>query len=366
MKRIIFPMFIESSKGGMQEIVLTLIDGLINAGYDCKMLTTKTSELVSSCSNRGIPCDTLRNTGGPVSILLLLGRFVRYILKNRNSLFIVNDIYTHVLMSMYFLPKKEIFVSHGGNYKERGKQFASNSGITFIIAKQYSFKRVSRFVAVSDSQRENLANNAKVKRSKITVIPNSIMPVRRAFIASNKTRLSMVGYIKPLKNQLEVLKSLSLLKEEGFDVCLNIFGSISNSEYFNQLETYIRENKLENDVKFWGYVDNKELIYSNTDILISASFHEGFGLTLVEAMSCGVPTIAYIGAEGPATIIKNKKNGILVERNSYECYSEAVKLYIQNKLLTEIICKEAALDYEAHYNIKNMVEKYKFEIESYT
>ena len=358
-------MFIESSKGGMQEIVLTLMEGLIRSGYDCTMLTTQTSELISSCLSRGIPCDTLRSSNCRLAPLFLLGGFVRYIFKNRNSLFIVNDIYTHVLMSMYFLPKKEIFVSHGGNYKERGKQYASNSGITSIIARLYSFKRVSRFVAVSDTQKENLANNAKVNRSKITVIPNSILPVRRALIESNKTRLSMVGYIKPLKNQLEILKALSLLREEGFDVCLNIFGSISDSEYFNQLETYITENKLVDEVKFWGYIDNKELIYSNTDILISASFHEGFGLTLVEAMSCGVPTIAYRGAEGPASIINNNKTGILVERNSYECYSEAVKLYIQDKLLTENICKEAYLDYIANYNINKMVDKYKIEIERY-
>ena len=48
----------------------------------------------------------------------------------------------------------------------------------------------------------------------------------------------------------------------------------------------------------------------NSSILISTSLFEPFGLVIPEAMSCGLPVVAYDCPYGPASIITDGLNGI--------------------------------------------------------
>lgn len=366
MREIIFPMFINSSKGGMQEIVLNLLGELLKNGYHCRLLTTSNSELVDACLKHKIPCSTIKvKQGRLLSLIMLALGFIAFVFRHRHSLFIVNDIFSHILLSFYLLPKTEIFVSHGGDYKRSGKIYASNSGISAIIAKNYSFKRVDRFVAVSGTQKTNLITNAKVDSKKIVVISNSVCPIERVTNTSASTRVSIVGYIKPLKNQLEVIKAIDILRKDGIEVVLNIFGSVASPEYNKILQDYISENNMSNQVVFWGFIEDKNLIYSNTDILISASYHEGFGLTIIEAMSCSIPTIAYQGAEGPSSIIKNDETGILVDKNQCNYYANAIKKYIMDKAYKLNICNNAQIEFKSKYTVKKMTESYKQVIDEF-
>lgn len=60
------------------------------------------------------------------------------------------------------------------------------------------------------------------------------------------------------------------------------------------LKKLIAELNLENNIIFTGYKIKKELarLYQAADLFIEVSFYEGFGLQVVEAMSCGIPVIA--------------------------------------------------------------------------
>lgn len=63
------------------------------------------------------------------------------------------------------------------------------------------------------------------------------------------------------------------------------------------------------------------------------SLYEPFGLVLVEAMSCGIPVIAFDCPYGPSDIIQNDKNGYLVENGNVEAFAERVCQLIENKNL---------------------------------
>ena len=65
---------------------------------------------------------------------------------------------------------------------------------------------------------------------------------------------------------------------------------------------------------FTNFVSDKELVdlYNLCAVYVFASWHEGFGLPVLEAMACGIPVIA-TRCGGPDSIIKDGENGYLVE-----------------------------------------------------
>jgi len=66
---------------------------------------------------------------------------------------------------------------------------------------------------------------------------------------------------------------------------------------------------------------------------LMTSLYEPFGLVLVEAMSCGLPVVAFDCPYGPADIIHDGKDGFLVEDRNIEAYSDKVCQLIENEKL---------------------------------
>ena len=120
----------------------------------------------------------------------------------------------------------------------------------------------------------------------------------------------------------------------------------------------IKELQIEKYVMFHGYIADKNVIYNNTDILISCSYHEGFGLSLIEAMAYQVPTIGYINSAGPSSIIRNNITGILVNENTSKAYEKAILQYITNEKFKNEIIKNATKDFHEKFSLNVMIEKY--------
>ena len=76
---------------------------------------------------------------------------------------------------------------------------------------------------------------------------------------------------------------------------------------------FCQQHGLEENVKFHGIVSQQELerFYSQAYAFVFPSLLEGYGLVLIEAMSYGLPVIAFNNSAMPYTI-KNEVNGLLV------------------------------------------------------
>lgn len=360
---LLFPLFIDSFQGGMQRVVLDLMLKLNDLGWNCKLIGYYNSDLVQGFNKYGIECICIRKPKGFIEFIRFIYSFYKMICRAGKSIIITNDIYTHIILSLYPFSKKEIFVSHGGDFKSKGKEYAAKSGRSARISK-YTFKRVDRFVAVSDSQKEALVNNAGVKENKIKVIYNgyndSAIQLRNNEnnIKKRVIHIAVIGYIKRLKNQIVLLKSLRELRDRGYNCILDLYGSVVDTEYYEELKVEIAQLNLGDSVFFWGYVSDKNLIYNKADIVISCSYHEGFGLTIIEAMAHYVPTIACAKSMGPASIITNGVTGILVKENISEQYTDAIMRYIEDPSFRVLVTDNARKLFEAKFSIDVMVFKY--------
>ena len=73
--------------------------------------------------------------------------------------------------------------------------------------------------------------------------------------------------------------------------------------------------------------------YLNSSMLLMTSIFEPFGLVLPEAMSCGLPVVAFDCPYGPADIITDGEDGFLIKDRSIIDYVEKVCLLIENEEL---------------------------------
>lgn len=89
--------------------------------------------------------------------------------------------------------------------------------------------------------------------------------------------------------------------------------------------------KIDHKIIFTGYIDEKELpqYFLMSDIFLFHSTFETFGITLAQAMSCGLPIISVDNTAIPE-LIKNDLNGYLVETFDYKKMAEMTIYLIKN------------------------------------
>lgn len=82
--------------------------------------------------------------------------------------------------------------------------------------------------------------------------------------------------------------------------------------------------------------------YRESAILISTSKYEPFGLVISEAMSCGVPAIAYDCPYGPSALISDGKDGFLVAPNDHETFAQRMRQLMGSRELRLKMGRHAA------------------------
>ncbi len=97
----------------------------------------------------------------------------------------------------------------------------------------------------------------------------------------------------------------------------------------------IKELRLRNDIVLTGRIsDDREVaaILNEAVALVHPSFHEGFGLTVLEAMSCGCPVIAANTTSIPEVV---GDAGILVDPHNVDELAEAMRMVLDYSHTTE-------------------------------
>ncbi|MBQ4820095.1 glycosyltransferase family 1 protein [Aquimarina sp. MMG016] len=133
-----------------------------------------------------------------------------------------------------------------------------------------------------------------------------------------------VGNVKPHKNLITLLKAYNQLTTEIKEKYKLVV--LGRKEGFITQETaifrYIEDNNLSKNIYFTGYVSDNLVsdVYKNATLFIFPSLYEGFGLPLLEAMSCGVPVLSsdmasLIEVGGEAVVYFNPKEANDLKEN---------------------------------------------------
>ena len=83
--------------------------------------------------------------------------------------------------------------------------------------------------------------------------------------------------------------------------------------------------------------------YKENSMLLLTSLYEPFGLVLPEAMSCGLPVVAFDCPYGPSDIITDGVDGFLIRHRSIEDFADKVCLLIENPELKKMMGQSGVL-----------------------
>ncbi|WRM99208.1 glycosyltransferase [Staphylococcus aureus] len=100
-------------------------------------------------------------------------------------------------------------------------------------------------------------------------------------------------------------------KKKVKDVKLHIYGTGTQKENYTKL---IKKLKLQDNVFIHDYAFDIRALYTKTSLSVLTSDYEGLPMSLLEAMSYGVPVISYPINYGPKSIIQNNINGIITKK----------------------------------------------------
>ncbi len=157
-------------------------------------------------------------------------------------------------------------------------------------------------------------------------------------INSNYFTCLTVARFDKVKQLDHIVEIANLLKNLMPNIRFIIVGS-GNTE--NELKSLAKNYNLGNIIEFHKPSKNINDYYLKADLFLITSSSEAFPMTILEALSYGVPVISYDKLVGPNEMIINGYNGYLIEQNNIEKFSIKILEYYNDKKIHEIVERNA-------------------------
>jgi len=255
------------------------------------------------------------------------------------------------LLSKKLLNKKTILTVQGGDLLD----YPEKSHFPFTLYKPFLNKIMSSTDAIHAVSKYTADLSKKYGGKNINIIPNGI---DTKLFKPNGNAVEDYKEYSPLiittsrlvpKNGIDILlKAIAKLKKEYYRIGCLVIGTGWQE---NSLKRLCADLDIVKNVIFLGYIENKRLpeFYRASDIFVRPSLQEGFGISFIEAMACGVATIG-TKTGGIVDFIKDGETGLLAEPGSVEDLYKKLKLLIENedfrKRISKRGCKEILENYD--------------------
>jgi glycosyltransferase involved in cell wall biosynthesis len=319
--------------GGMEAVVDQLSNELSKLGHEVTVFTSNYNWQHDYEDSIHGQLKIIRLHGKKIAGLVMIPGLLYALLKSPKF-----EIY-HVHVSQAFIPETVLIAARIKNkpiilHFHLDVAPSGRFGFLYAAYKKYIFphtlRSANKIIVFTNQQAEQVAKKYKVNKKNISVIPNAVEPqffLNKPRKLRKRLSILYVGRLSVQKNIQQILNAL-VGHSDAFE--LNILGS---GELRQKLESQKNELNLLN-VHFRGYVEGKNLVdfYKKSDIFVLTSIREGMPLVLLEAMAAGLPIVAN-DVIGIREVVKQNKNGLLVEYNNSNQLTGTLLALSKNKLL---------------------------------
>lgn len=224
----------------------------------------------------------------------------RSYLKNLDTDYIITDraLYSKLTGKYYHGNAKKIATDH--NYHQNNHKY--------IKTLRNSLKNFDVLVVATKELQtfyQKIFSNIKCYN-----IPNPLNQIPTKKSPLNTQNLLAIGRFVPEKDFLSLVDVMNLVHQENPEIKLTIIG---DGQEMPLIKSKIKSSGLENIISLPGWLspDKIEKYYYNSSLYVMTSKTEAFGLVLTEAMSFGLPCIAFDRASGARSLI-SAQTGVLI------------------------------------------------------
>src|SRR5215471_8671620 len=225
-------------------------------------------------------------------------------------------------------------------------------------------------IAVSESVRESLVASFPGYADRIVTIPNWIDAggcgslsrdeARARLGVTKRLAVGVVGQITRLKRQDLFIKAAAHLIKDRYwnDAEFLIVGETGSGDdtYLGQLQEMANKLRVNNQVRFTGYVEDLPAVLGAFDIIAAPSDNEAFSLALVEAMASGCAVVA-TRVGGMAEIVEDGITGLLVERDNSWALIAALSRLLTDKRLREKMGSVARASVIERFDRRSVIDR---------
>jgi glycosyltransferase involved in cell wall biosynthesis len=206
---------------------------------------------------------------------------------------------------------------------------------------KYTYKKASYIIAVSKGVKYSLIKELSLPYEKVKIVYNPVpldeiessthYEIRHPFFESKNSHIVIgSGRLVAQKRFDRLIRAFSLLLKNEENARLIILGK---GPLKAELEELAINLGIDNCIDLVGFQSNPYSWLAKADTFVLSSDYEGFPMTLLEAMACGVPIVSVDCPSGPSELIENGKNGILVQQNDEMALAEGMINLLKNERL---------------------------------
>jgi len=240
------------------------------------------SDLIENFREQGVELISLGHKGW--SNIFASARKLRSIVRKKTPLLVHSHLFQATICARLGVPASVPLVST--IHSLYSKDLFGTSVKSLLVAR-LTLKKRHTLIAVSDCVMKDYLGYVPFKGKRFILhnfLPPSVFQKRTDYTRGDVIKLVAVGNLKDAKNYPYLLEIFKHLKD--VNVSLDIYGTGLLHE---KLEAYIQREGL--NVRLCGGINDASRILQQYDFFIQASSHEGFGLSVIEAMACSIPVI---------------------------------------------------------------------------
>ena len=328
--------------GGVEMVISSLANALVEKGYDVEILCiyrlgepayffdkrVKITYLTDVHPNRDEfkaairsknPLNIIKEAFYAVNVLRLKQKVIKNAVKEIENGIVISTRHEHsVLLSKY---------GNKGVLKIAQLHSDHNFDKKLLDEIKHKYENIDYFTLLTEQTTNEIKNvmHGYNNKTKCITIPNFLPEIPELVEVERNKQVVSVGRLSPEKGFSRLLDVWALFSKEHPDWTLKIIG---DGEERAALEEKAKKLGIYDSVIFTGLLPHETVLSEmmSSQIYAMPSYTESFSLVILEAATCGLPSVAFDVRVGPASLINDGETGILVEDDNLIKFSNSLSV----------------------------------------